>query len=308
MICRQRSLWRPVLLTAVLSSALVSCASSFSPTSTARSEASAPNASMANKAIADVAGAPISQSVAQESQEVDSVPRSQPQLAKSAELVLTVGSVSVSLDQVKQIAQQQQGDLLDLQDNTPTGDRTHHTASLQIRVPQTRLDAALQALKGLGTVQRQSLTAEDVSDQLVDYQARLRNLRKTEATLLDIMDRSGSVADVLKVAQELSNVRNSIEQLAAQLTTLQNRVAYSTIHLNLEEAIAALPPQRSATLQLQETWSTATRSLGKSTVDLMQLGIWLLVYSPYWVVLAAIGWFMHSRLKTRQTPSTPNQD
>ncbi|HEY9664554.1 MAG TPA: hypothetical protein V6C65_39440, partial [Allocoleopsis sp.] len=124
MICRQRSLVRPVLLTALLSSVLVSCASSLSPSSTARSGApAAPDAMMANKALSDVSGASASQSG---EQEAANVPRSQPQLAKSAELVLTVRSVSRSIEQVKQIAQQHQGDLLGLQDNTPTDDRSHH--------------------------------------------------------------------------------------------------------------------------------------------------------------------------------------
>lgn len=228
-------------------------------------------------------------------------PRSQPQLVKTATLVLTVESVEASIDAVRQVIQQHQGDLLELQDSTPTNDRSYRTASLQLRVPQAKLESALQALKALGTVQRQGLTAEDVSDQLVDYEARLRNLRKTEATLLEIMEQSGEIGDVLQVAQELSNVRNSIEQVAAQLSNLQNRVAYSTIQLSVEEVIAGNLPQRSTATQLEETWKSATRSLSKSTVDLLQLGIWLLVYSPYWLILAGIGVFLHSRLKSRPT-------
>lgn len=237
------------------------------------------------------------------------VPRSQPQLVKTADLVISVESVEASLDAVQQIIQQQQGDLLGLQDSAPTNDRSHHTATIQIRVAQTRLESALQALKALGTVQRQSISAEDVSDQLVDYQARLRNLKKTEETLLEIMERSGEVGDVLKVAQELSNVRNSIEQITAQLSNLQNRVNFSTINLSLQETIANLPPQRSTETQVQETWNQATRSLGAFTVDLLQLGIWLLVYSPYWLVLAGIGLITYSRLKPRQPNlSTQNID
>lgn len=237
------------------------------------------------------------------------VPRTQPQLVKTAELVISVESVETSINAVQQIIQQQQGDLLRLQDAAPTNDRSHHTATIQIRVAQTRLESALQALKALGTVQRQSISAEDVSDQLVDYQARLRNLRKTEETLLGIMERSGEVSDVLKVAQELSNVRNSIEQITAQLTNLQNRVAFSTINLSLQETIANLPPQRSTETQVQETWNQATRSLNAFTVDLLQLGIWLLVYSPYWLVLAGVGLITYSRLKPRQPNlPTPNTD
>lgn len=309
MTCRNRNQVRSSLLfSALMSGILVSCASSYAPSSASRSEmpAMAPEAGVANQAM-DVAPTPVA-AEAQARGEQTSTPRSQPQLVKTAELALTVESVEKGIDSVKQITQQQQGDLLNLQDNTPTSDRTHHIASLQIRVPQNELEPALQALKALGTVERQAITAEDVSDQLVDYQARLRNLRKTEETLLEIMGRSGEIGDVLKVAQELSNVRNSIEQVAAQLNQLQNRVAYSTINLTLQESLASIPPQPSANNQLQETWEQATHSLRKSTVDLLQLGIWLLVYSPYWLILAGVGYFVYTRLQQRRPTTTPDPE
>lgn len=208
-----------------------------------------------------------------------------PQLAKTAELLLTVETMEQSLDQVTAIARQYEGDVLVLQDQTPPNEYSRHTAYMQLRVPQAQLDATLEAIAELGTVQRQAIQAEDVSTQLVDFQARLRTLRRTENLLMEIMERSGEMGEVLQVAQELSTVRTSIEQIDAQLTAVQNRVAYSTINLSLEEAIATTTPTRPAAVQLQETWESATRSLGKVTVDLVQLLIWLLVYSPYWLLL-----------------------
>ncbi|MDX2214775.1 MAG: DUF4349 domain-containing protein [Oculatellaceae cyanobacterium bins.114] len=233
------------------------------------------------------------------------VPRSLPQLIKTAELSIVVDSVEKSIDAATAIAHQQRGDVLGLQDESPTGSR--QTAYMQLRVPQDKLEATINALAGLGTIQRQSITAEDVSTQLVDFQARLRNLQKTEEMLLDIMERSGSVGDVLKVAQEVSNVRNSIEQIDAQLKDLQNRVAYSTININLEGAIASTVPDRTVATQLGETWQSSTQSLRELTVNLLQIGIWLMVYSPYWLVIAGMI-YGYNRLKRRkQAIAAPEQ-
>lgn len=270
---------------------LASCASQDLP----RTEsAAAPNNIVSAEAPANMAdqavnpAAPATQTAGGTA--ATDAPKLQPQLVKAAELRLTVDSVEDSIKKITAIAQQQQGDVLTLQDQTPPDEYSHHSAFMQVRVSQSKLDATLDALSALGTVQQQTITAEDVSNQLVDFEARLRNLRKTEETLLSIMDRSGDVADVLQVAQELSNVRNTIEQIDAQLKDLQNRVAYSSISLNLEEAIASNPPQRSTAIQIHQTWDSATHSLSKFTVDLLQLGIWLLVYSPYWLLMTvAIG-------------------
>lgn len=233
------------------------------------------------------------------------VPQSRPQLVKTSQITLVVNSIDESVRDTLQIIKQQQGDLLGLDDHKPPENRDRQTASLQIRVPQNKLDTTLDALAKLGTLQQRNLTAEDVTTQLVDFQARLRNLRQTESSLLQIMKRTGSVGDVLKVSQELSNVRESIEQIDAQLKSLTNRVAYSTITLHLESAVSTTTPQQPLGLQVQDTWNKATRSVSEFTTDLLKLGLWLMAYSPYLLLLGGATLFGYIRLK-RQPPQSGN--
>ena len=294
-----RTRLKPVLWFGALmaSAVLASCASAPQTSATSGAPASAPmNEALSQNAVGKMADTSASPA-----------PISQPQLIKTATLQITVKSITTSIDQVKAIAQQQQGDILNLSDEIPTDGNSHRTASLQVRVPQAKLDAALQALKALGSLDRQSITAEDVSTQLIDSQARLKNLRKTEATLLGIMGRSGGVSDVLKVAQELSNVRNQVEQITAQLTALQNQVAYSSVQLNLVEVTASVRSQPAVGAQISNTWESATSSFGKFTVDLLQLGIWQMVYSPYLLLLGAIATFGYTRFKSRPVSGNTEQ-
>ena len=206
---------------------------------------------------------------------------SRPQLIKRAYLSLGVDSMDDGLTRVRQIIQQAGGDLLSLQDS---GDRDRDL-SFELRVPAERLDATLDALTALGEVRSRSITTEDVSSQLVDLQARLKNERKSEAALQTLMERSGDIADVLEVSRELSNVRQNIEQMAAQQQNLQTQVRYSTISLNLESAIAPISNQPNLSRQLANSWRAATQSVGGFTTDLLQIGLWLLAYSPYLTVL-----------------------
>ncbi|GAC1478319.1 MAG: hypothetical protein NVS2B14_19540 [Chamaesiphon sp.] len=177
---------------------------------------------------------------------------------------------------------------------------------MQMRIPQANLESTLDALNQLGTVEHRTLTAEDVTNQLVDYEARLRNLRKQESTLLKIMERSGSIPDVLRVAQELSNVRQSIEEIDAQLKSLQNQVAYSTIALELEATVASTPPEQPLGLQLQETWNQSTHSVSEFTVNLIRLSIQFAVWSPYLLLLFGAAWFGYTIHRQRHSPQ-PNQ-
>lgn len=239
---------------------------------------------------------------------VPSAPQAQPQLAKRAEIFLVVESVEDSIDQASAIATAQQGDLLNLNDQVPLSATERQTATMQIRVPQAKLDPTLEQLAELGTVQRRTISAEDVSNQLIDLQARLRNLQKTEEMLLEIMERSGSIGDVLSVAQELNNVRASIEQIDAQRKSLQGRVDYSIIDIRLEAAIASTTPQRNIGTQISGTWQQATSSVQDFSVDLLQLGLWILVYSPYLVIVALIATLGYRATHRRPAPAIATEE
>ncbi|WP_414550875.1 DUF4349 domain-containing protein [Anabaena sp. CCY 0017] len=270
-----------VLVSALLGGVIFSsCASSVQP--------SLDSALSSSDRLENSAAAPptMSESISQQA-EAAPVPRARPQLIKKAAMTVIVNSVSQSIDAVSQIINQQQGDLISLNERQPTRETSRHTASMTLRVPQNLLEPTIKELAKLGTVSNRNITTEDVGDRLVDFQARLNNLQRTEANLQKIMDRAGSIRDVLSVAQELNNVRQSIEQIDAQLKSLKNQVAYSTITLNLEAAISSSSPQITLASQIQETWNNSTDSLGKLSVGLLKLGIWLMVYTPVWFILAA---------------------
>nr|MDZ8060194.1 DUF4349 domain-containing protein [Nostoc sp. EkiNYC01] len=224
-----------------------------------------------------------------------------------------MNSVDRTVDAVLQIINKQQGDLIGLKEQQPKNENSRHTATIQLRIPENLLEPTLEELAKLGTVESRNITAEDVGDRLVDFQARLTNLQKTEANLQKIMDRAGSVRDVLSVAQELSNVRQTIEQINAQLKSLQNQVAYSTITLNLEAAVSSTSPQPALGLQVQETWNNSTHSLSAFSVGLLKLGIWLIVYSPYLLIFAALiygfsRWRRTHSPRLTQTPESTSSE
>jgi hypothetical protein len=185
---------------------------------------------------------------------------------------------------------------------------------MQLRVPQQQLENTINAIAELGTVLNRSISAEDVSNQLIDNDARLRNLRKQEEMVLKIMDRSGSVGDVLNAARELGNIREQIERLDAVQKNLRNQVAYSTIYLNLQAPVSAAEVvEPSLGSQLQETWTDATDAFQSFGVGLLKLSIYLLVFSPFLFVFVFGGvwgyrhWQRGRDLQPRATEGTAEE-
>lgn len=227
----------------------------------------------------------------------DAVTAGQPQLIKRAQLGLAVDSIDNSLKSASQLIRTQQGDILDLQDNQI--EAVQRTAYLRIRVPQANLDSLLESLSALGTVQQQGLSAEDVSTQIVDAQARLRNLRKSEESLLKIMERSGEISHVLEVSRELSRVREQIEQIDARVQNLKTQVRYSTVDLTLLATVPTQSVGRPLGTTIRATWRNATESVGDLTIGLMKISLWLLAYSPYLLVVAIASVVGHRIIRRR---------
>lgn len=238
------------------------------------------------------------------------VPAARPQLIRRASLRMRVESTATSREEIAEIVARQGGDILGLQEDRATSG-ARRSATLQLRVPQARLDRTLNELTALGTLLSQQVTAEDVSNQLVDFEARLKNLRRAEQTLLGIMERSGKVAEVLEVARELANTRQAIEQIDASLTKLKNQVAFSSIDLYLVEVRASVPQRRSVSQQIQAVWQQATSALGSFSLGILRLLIWLFVFSPYWLSVSIFFFLIYRyrhRFKSKQLAIAPKED
>lgn len=111
-------------------------------------------------------------------------------------------------------------------------------AELTLRVPQGQFGMALARLETLGEVQFRTLGREDVTERFIDLAARLRSASREEESLLGLLERSGSVLEVVSVERELARVRAEVERLQGQLNFLERRVDLATIYLTL------LPPGR----------------------------------------------------------------
>lgn len=289
-----------LLLTTLLLSIIFASCNAQSDIAVNSGSADSPNSQVSARAPAGNTSTKQQPATSESAPTTKKAPQSTPQLIKTADISLVVKSIDDTVKKVSTIVQQQQGDVLGLQNDKPQNLGSRHTASMQIRVPQEKLENTIDTLVKLGTVQRRNLRAEDVTTQIVDIQARLKNLRQTENSLLQILKRSGSIGDVLKVTQELSKVRESIEQIDAQLKNLTTRVAYSNINLQLEAAVSSNTPQQPLGVQAQDSWNNATQSVGEFSTNLMRFAIWLIAYSPYLLLFGGAIWFASIRLKKKQ--------
>jgi hypothetical protein len=152
--------------------------------------------------------------------------------------IIRDGSISLTIDngtfnekfaRVTQIARASGGFVLSTQ-TVGSG-----SGSLVLRIPAKHFDAAVLAVRKLGTVTASQTTGKDVTAQYIDNQARLQILEARKAVLLTLMSRATTIGQTIAVENQLNDVQYKIEQIQGRLRYLDNQVAESTLTVDLRE-------------------------------------------------------------------------
>jgi hypothetical protein len=165
------------------------------------------------------------------------------------------------------------------------GDRTYLIGQLVLRVPSDRFAATFEDVQREGEVLEASTSTEDVTEQLVDIEARLSNLRAQRDRLRTLYENADDTETVLQVERRLSEVQTEIERLEARKQSLERRVAFSTITVEIRE-------ERPDRLGVDEKWYdvgfvAAFLESVNGVVVAFRAGTVLLGYAlPYLLVLA----------------------
>lgn len=110
--------------------------------------------------------------------------------------------------------------------------------SMTMRVPAENFDAARAALREMALrVDNENVNTNDVTDQYIDLEARLKTMKATETELQTLLtetrERGGKVEDIMSIYRELTNLRGQIESIQGQLNALSKQVAFSTLDVTL---------------------------------------------------------------------------
>lgn len=121
------------------------------------------------------------------------------------------------------------------------------SAVLVLRLPPKSYDATLEQLAALGTERSRNLGLQDVSESLVDLDARLATQRASVTRVRTLLDRAASVGEVVQVEGELTKRTAELESFEARVQELRSQVALASLTLRLSGRATA-PPQAGAAL------------------------------------------------------------
>jgi Domain of unknown function (DUF4349) len=189
------------------------------------------------------------------------VPSVRPRVIQTASLSLSVprNEFDKVVDQARLLATSNGGFVVESSASQSGDERRLVTGSLVIRVPEQSYGRVMERLSGLGRVEGREEAGQDVSQEFVDLEARVRHLEAVEAQLLSLLDDTRTVAEALTVQSQLNQVQLDLEQARGRLQYLDDQVAFATISLDVRERQVVAAASDGGPWSIVDAWGTAAR-------------------------------------------------
>ncbi|HKB65980.1 MAG TPA: DUF4349 domain-containing protein [Pyrinomonadaceae bacterium] len=159
-------------------------------------------------------------------------------ILRNGDVTLEVSSPEAAERQITSIADALGGFVVTSESKQhDTGDpaKQYLEVNLVIRVPAAQFETAFkQILSTASRVIQQKQTGQDVTEEFIDLEARIKTQKALEVQFLEIMKQATKVPDALEVQRQIAEVRTEIEKLEGRKRFLENRASLSTITVNLQ--------------------------------------------------------------------------
>jgi len=218
-------------------------------------------------------------------------------IRKVGSVNITVDDIDVGNDSVTDIFSKYNGTVVS---SSVRGEGNDKTLTVTLKVPVEYFEDIYEKIQDIdGEITYASYYTDDVTQEYTDLESRLRNLEVTESQLIKILNTATTVEDTLSVYTQLSSTRSQIELIKGQLKYLDNQVDYSylTVNLSLSDVGKDVSDEQWKPFGIVKTAFSALLGLGIFIVDLL---IWLVVFSPVIAVIVIIVVLLRKRAKNKK--------
>jgi hypothetical protein len=192
----------------------------------------------------------------------------------NAEMDITVKNFENARNSLEEKAQSYNGYIV--QSDSNRYDDEQQSGMMTFRIPQEHFHAFLNDAQGLSVqVNNRGVSGQDVTEEYVDLESRLKSKKAVEARLLEFMKDSQKTEDLLKISSDLADVQEEIEQIAGRKKFLENQTAYSTVTISLQETLVAVPKIDNENLN---TWQKIQKQFADNINILLAAGSGIIVF------------------------------
>jgi hypothetical protein len=165
---------------------------------------------------------------------------------------------------------------------------------ITVRIPSENFDAFIKDIStGVDYFDNKEISAQDVTEEYIDIDARLKAKKKLENRYLELLSKATKMSEMLAIEAQLSAIREEVEAKEGQLRYLQSQVSLSTITIEFYKTVAE---ESGVTISYgTKIWNAITSGFyGISSFFLTLLEIW-----PFIIIATTLFYFIRKRFKKK---------
>ena len=150
--------------------------------------------------------------------------------------IIKTGAIKVEIEDIEK-AEDQIRSLAEEKESIVTSSRmsSEKTYAATLKVPTSELENTMDAVAGLGKELSRSINTSDVTEELIDREAELKNLIVLRERMRELLVKATNVEEILKVERELNRIQTRIDSINRRLKNLKGQVEYSRLHVEITQ-------------------------------------------------------------------------
>lgn len=108
-------------------------------------------------------------------------------------------------------------------------------ANYVMRIPKNNVEGFTDAIDSIGNITSQNISKEDITKQYYDTESRLNLLKTKEERMTALLEKADRMEDIITIENQLSEIIHQKENMTKSILDMDDRVAYSIVHLNISE-------------------------------------------------------------------------
>ena len=188
-------------------------------------------------------------------------------IQKNARTQIEVKDINLAISKVEKIIQKFEGEIIN--SNRGGADIGNPYANISFRVPVEYLENTLKEILNISTkVIREEIYTNDVTEEFINVEAKLLNMKSTESRFQELLLKTGNVKEILEVEIQLTRIRGEIDGLEGRLKYLNQTTSTSKIDLNIQQEPSISGDKWGFSESLKSALMNLT-SFGKVTADFL---------------------------------------
>lgn len=157
-----------------------------------------------------------------------------------------------------------------------------------VRIPSKDVVGFKTELNLIGNITNESTNKQDVTSQYTDTESRLKVVTVKEERILALLEKAEKIEDIIALENQLSQTIYEKESLKSSLLTLDDKVDFSTIHVNIQEVQKFTDAETVETTFGQKVANAIKNSLYSFSLTLQSFIIFLIYSFPFIIIIVVL--------------------